>query len=155
MSMSRASSVLDDLDRKIVELLREDARTSFAKIARRLGVPETTVRFRVKRLKNTGIIVRFVPLLNPDKLGLKVSGAILLKIDPALIESASKSLIALKETAFVYQSTGEYDLIAVVYARDMDHLDEIVRKVKMIRGIRDSRVAVTTRLMKYDPFPAP
>lgn len=152
--MSTAYAVLDHVDKRIIVALCEDARASFAEIAKRLRIPEATVRFRVKRLKSRGVITRFVPLLNLAKIGLEISGAILLKIDPVSIEKLSKSLISLKETAFVYQSTGEYDIIAVVYAQDMAHLEEIVKKIKLIPGVKESRVAVTTRLMKYEPIPA-
>lgn len=82
------STGIDDLDRRILRFLQLDARISFAEISRKLGVAEATVRFRVKRLVNKGVIIKFAALLDPAKVGFPVSGAILLKIDPVHLEGS-------------------------------------------------------------------
>lgn len=142
---------LDDMDKRILELLQLDARVSFADLSRKLDVAEATVRFRVKRLKDNGVITRFAALLDPAKVGFGVSGAILLKIDPACLEEACKRLVAFDETLYLFQSTGEYDVVSVILARDMVHLNDLVRRTKMIVGVKDARVSVTTRFLKFDP----
>jgi Lrp/AsnC family transcriptional regulator for asnA, asnC and gidA len=142
---------LDDIDKRILELLQLDARASFADLSRKLDVAEATVRFRVKRLIDNGVITRFAALLNPAKVGFGVSGAILLKIDPANLEQACKQLVAFDETLYLFQSTGEYDVVSVILARDMIHLNALVKRTKMIVGVKDARVSVTTRFLKFDP----
>ena len=142
---------LDDMDKRILELLQLDARASFADLSRKLDVAEATVRFRVKRLTDNGVITRFAALLDPAKVGFGVSGAILLKIDPAYLEVACKQLVAFDETLYLFQSTGEYDVVSVILARDMVHLNDLVRRTKMIVGVKDARVSVTTRFLKFDP----
>jgi Lrp/AsnC family transcriptional regulator for asnA, asnC and gidA len=142
---------LDDIDKCILELLQLDARASFADLSRKLDVAEATVRFRVKRLIDNGVITRFAALLNPAKVGFGVSGAILLKIDPANLEQACKQLVAFDETLYLFQSTGEYDVVSVILARDMIHLNDLVKRTKMIVGVKDARVSVTTRFLKFDP----
>ncbi len=142
---------LDDLDKQILNLLQYDARIPFAELSRRLDVAEATVRFRVNRLVENGIITRFTALLDPAKVGMKVSGAILLKIDPAHLEEACKQLISFKETQYLFQSTGEYDVVSVIITWDMEHLSELVKKTKLILGVKDARVSVTTRFLKFDP----
>ncbi len=142
---------LDDLNKHILELLQLDARISFAELSRKLDAAEATVRFRVKRLVDEGVITRFAALLNPAKVGLGVSGAILLKIDPAHLEEACKQLTSFNETLYLFQSTGEYDVVSVILARDMEHLNDLVKKTKMIPGVKDARVSVTTRFLKFNP----
>jgi Lrp/AsnC family transcriptional regulator for asnA, asnC and gidA len=142
---------LDELDKNILKALQKDARLSYAELGRHLDVAETTVRFRVNRLVDSGVITRFAALLDPIKVGLKVSGAILLKIDPAHIEDACKQLIAFSETQYLLQSTGEYDVVSMVLARDMEHLNDLVRRAKMIAGVKDARVSVATRWLKFGP----
>lgn len=142
---------IDDVDKRILELLQLDGRSSFAELSRKLDVAEATVRFRVKRLKDNGIITRFAALLDPAKVGFGVSGAILLKIDPAYLEEACKQLVLFDETLYLFQSTGEYDIVSVILARDMPHLNDLVKKTKMILGVKDARVSVTTRFLKFDP----
>ncbi|HYA78117.1 MAG TPA: Lrp/AsnC family transcriptional regulator [Verrucomicrobiae bacterium] len=142
---------LDDLDKRILKLLQFNCRLSFAEISRELDVAEATVRFRVNRLVNEGVITRFAALLDPAKIGMKVSGAILLKIDPAYLEEACKQLVSFKETQYLFQSTGEYDVVSVIVARDMEHLNSLIKKAKIIPGVKDARVSVTTRFLKFDP----
>ena len=142
---------LDDLDKRILKLLQFNCRLSFADLSRELDVAEATVRFRINRLVNEGVITRFAALLDPAKVGMKVSGAILLKIDPAYLEEACKQLVSFSETQYLFQSTGEYDVVSVIVARDMDHLNNLIKKTKIIPGVKDARVSVTTRFLKFDP----
>jgi Lrp/AsnC family transcriptional regulator, regulator for asnA, asnC and gidA len=142
---------IDDLDRRILKLLQSNCRLSFADLSRELDVAEATVRFRVNRLVNDGIITKFAAILDPTKVGMKVSGAILLKIDPTYLDEACKQLVTFSETLYLFQSTGEYDVVSVIVARDMDHLNDLVRRTKTISGVKDARVSVTTRFLKFDP----
>jgi Lrp/AsnC family transcriptional regulator, regulator for asnA, asnC and gidA len=142
---------LDDLDKNILKLLQRDARLSFAELGRNLDIAETTVRFRVNRLVENGIITRFAALLDPEKVGLKVGGAILLKIDPAHLDEACKQLVSFNETQYLFRSTGEYDLVSMILARDMEHLNEVVKRTKMIAGVKDARLSVTTKILKFVP----
>jgi Lrp/AsnC family transcriptional regulator for asnA, asnC and gidA len=142
---------LDDLDKRILKQLQFNGRLSFADLSRELDVAEATVRFRVNRLVTSGVITRFAALLDPAKVGMKVSGAILLKIDPAYLEEACKQLVSFNETQYLFQSTGEYDVVSVIVARDMEHLNSLIKKAKIIPGVKDARVSVTTRFLKFDP----
>ena len=142
---------LDDLDKRILKLLQFNGRLSFADLSREVDVAEATVRFRVNRLVSNGVITRFAALLDPAKVGMKVSGAILLKIDPAYLEEACRQLVSFSETQYLFQSTGEYDVVSVIVARDMEHLSNLIKKTKIIPGVKDARVSVTTRFLKFDP----
>ena len=142
---------LDDLDKRVLKMLQSNCRVSFADLSRELDVAEATVRFRVNRLVSNGVITRFAALLDPAKVGMKVSGAILLKIDPAYLEEACRQLVSFSETQYLFQSTGEYDVVSVIVARDMDHLNNLVKNTKLIPGVKDARVSVTTRFLKFDP----
>jgi Lrp/AsnC family transcriptional regulator, regulator for asnA, asnC and gidA len=142
---------MDEIDKDIIKLLQKDARLSFAEIGRNLNLAETTARFRVNRLVENGIITRFVALLDPEKIGLKVGGAILLKIDPAHLEEACKQLTAFEETLYLFKSTGEYDVVSMILAHDMEHLNELVKRTKLIVGVKDARLSVTTKILKFAP----
>ncbi len=145
------SPEIDDLDKKLLQQLETDAKMSCAEISRELNVPETTVRFRINRLIESGVIRRFAALLDPGKIGFNVNGAILFKIEPAHLEGAAKQLASLSETKYLFQSTGEYDIVAVVFTHDMAHLSRLVKDAKLIPGVKDARLSVITQLLKFDP----
>jgi DNA-binding Lrp family transcriptional regulator len=67
------------------------------------------------------------------------------------LEDACKQLVSFSETLYLFQSTGEYDVVSVIVARDMEHLNNLVKNTKMIPGVKDARVSVTTRFLKFDP----
>jgi DNA-binding Lrp family transcriptional regulator len=88
--------------------------------------------------------------LNLHKIGLKITAIVLVKLDAKYIVESSK-LAAFKETHHLFQSTGEYDLISVVHARDMLHLNKLMKKIKLLPGVRDTLVSVATNLIKVEP----
>jgi Lrp/AsnC family transcriptional regulator for asnA, asnC and gidA len=132
-------------------MLQRNSRTSYMSIADELGVSEATVRYRVKNLIKNGVINRFTVLLNPRKIGYPITGILLVKITPAHFEEASKQISDLDETRHVLQNTGEYNIVAVVKARDLGHLNDLRIRVEAIEGVRELSLSAATRLIKIDP----
>jgi len=142
---------IDDVDREILECLQRDGRTPYSEIAKKLGIAESTVRYRVNRLRKEGVITNFTALLDPRKIGLKITAIVLMKFDAKYLNESSEKLSSFKELHHLFQSTGEYDLVSVVHAKDLPHLNELVRNIKTLPGIRDASVFVATRLIKIEP----
>lgn len=142
---------LDDKDKKILNFLQENSRTSYLYIAEKLGVSEATVRYRVKKLIESGVISKFTVLLDPRKIGYPTTGLLMVKILPNKFEEAAKQISDLSETRHVLQSTGEYDIVAVVRARNLEHLSDLRKRVEMIPGVRELTLSAATRLIKIDP----
>jgi len=139
---------LDDKDRKLLNILQENGRASYSQLAGELDLSEATVRYRVKKLVDAGIIKKFTVLLDPKKIGYLNTGILMVKLMPDFFEQASKAISNLPETHHVFQNTGEYDIVAVVQARDLGHLSELRKRVEMIRGVREVSLSATTRLIK-------
>lgn len=129
-------------------MMQEYARISYAEMAKRLGVAESTIRYRVRRLLDSQIISKITILVNPRKIGFNVSAVVLVKVDPRHLTEVLKGVASFDETHHVFQSTGEYDIINVVHVRDMKALNEFKQRVKMLRGVKDVVVWVTTELVK-------
>ncbi|MFN3338012.1 MAG: Lrp/AsnC family transcriptional regulator, partial [Thermomicrobium sp.] len=96
---------IDDLDRSIIRLLQEDSRMPSAEIARRLGVAERTVRARINRLVQDGV-VKLVAIVNPGALGYDVTADIFLEVEPGRLEEVAEQLVAMEEVAYVGLTTG-------------------------------------------------
>lgn len=142
---------LSEVDINILEMLQEDGRASFSAIARELGIAESTVRYRVEKLRETGVITGFQAHLNPRRVGLGITAIALIKVDAAEIVEASESLATFEESHHLFRTTGSYDLVSVVHARDIVHLNDLIERIKKISGVREASVEVATHLVKTEP----
>jgi Lrp/AsnC family transcriptional regulator for asnA, asnC and gidA len=139
---------LDDKDKKLLNILQENGRASYSQLAGELDLSEATIRYRVKKLVDAGIIKKFTVLLNPKKIGYSTTGILMVKLMPDFFEQASKEISDLPEAHHVFQNTGEYDIMAVVQAHDLGHLSDIRKRVEMIKGVREVSLSATTHLIK-------
>ncbi|MFQ6075343.1 MAG: Lrp/AsnC family transcriptional regulator [Candidatus Bathyarchaeia archaeon] len=142
---------MDDIDESILRILQNNCRTSYSAIARELGVAESTVRYRVDRLRKEGVITRFIALLDPRKIGLNITAIALIKVDAKKLKETSKELASFGESHHLFQSTGEYDLVSVIHAKDISHLNELMERIKRLPGVRETSVEVATDLIKVEP----
>ncbi len=144
-------SRLNEVDIDILEFLQDDCRTSYSTIARKLGIANSTVRYRTNRLKKNGVITRFIALLDPRKIGLNVTAIALIKVDAGNMEETSKEFASFSETHHLFKSTGEYDLVSVIHAENISHLNELIDRIKQLPGVREASVEVATQLIKVEP----
>jgi len=142
---------LDEIDRGILKFLQDDARTSFARIARELHVGESTIRYRVKRLLDEGVITRFTALVNPVKFGLSLTGLLMVRIDPEKLHKVFDKISSFEDIHYILQCTGEYDAVAIFHAKDMNHFNNIVNRVKGVGGVKDALVWMATGFVKIEP----
>ena len=83
---------MNDLDQKILAMLVDDGRMSFADIARELGISRVHARDRVQRLIDDGVIEKFTVIVNPEKVGTTVSAFFDVEVDPQGIEMVAEDL---------------------------------------------------------------
>jgi Lrp/AsnC family leucine-responsive transcriptional regulator len=118
---------LDDLDRKILEILQKDGRASHVNIARQLGVGHTRVRDRILRMEEAGVIAGYRAVLNPAVLGQGVLCIVQLQTDQRMdFDKLINEILAIDEVVEVVNVTGEVDAHIRIWARDVPHLREIL-----------------------------
>jgi Lrp/AsnC family transcriptional regulator for asnA, asnC and gidA len=139
---------LDEVDIKILRILQKDGRISYADLARKVGAPQSTVRFKVKKLIEAGVIRRIMAILDPAKVGYKVTLIMLLKVDPKMSSEIFKSISSMKEAHHILEITGKYDIAAILHARDMDHANNLINKIKRIEGVLDAETLIATGLIE-------
>jgi Lrp/AsnC family transcriptional regulator for asnA, asnC and gidA len=144
------SPKIDELDLKIISHLQENGRIPVAELAKRLNQPENTVRYRIERLLKNGVIRRFTALVDPRALGLNVSAAVMFKVDPKKLDQLLEKLTSMKDVTNIYQLSGEWDLIAVVFAKDIQDLHERVEELRRAEGVKEMNVMITTRIIKSE-----
>jgi Lrp/AsnC family transcriptional regulator for asnA, asnC and gidA len=144
------SPKIDELDLKIISHLQENGRIPIAELAKKLNQPENTVRYRIERLLKNGVIRRFTALVDPRALGLNVSAAVMFKVDPKKLDQLLEKLTSMKDVTNIYQLSGEWDLIAVVFAKDIQDLHERVEELRRAEGVKEMNVMITTRVIKSE-----
>lgn len=118
--------IVDDLDRAIVDLLKEDGRMSCAEMARRLGdVSANTVSNRIRRLVENGIM-KVTSVADPWALGYPLTALIDVQTDQANLTELAQAIAALDVVSYVAIVAGDRDLLVVVHVRDTEHLHSFV-----------------------------
>lgn len=84
---------MDDRDKKILKCLDRDARISLTDISKELKIPVTTIKFRIEKMIDDGIIEQFTTLFNPDVLGYQVFAQVTLKTEDFLVADIGKKMV--------------------------------------------------------------
>ncbi len=143
---------LDALDQSIVAELRRDGRLANSDIARRLGVSETTIRNRVQRLINDGVI-RISAAINLSRLGYNLHVVIGIDCDPKSVSRVMEQLASAPEVRLLSAVSGRYDLMATVCLRSHEDLFSfLTEKVGRIPGIRSTETLHVLRMVRRDYF---
>ncbi|MEV5542162.1 Lrp/AsnC family transcriptional regulator [Saccharopolyspora shandongensis] len=126
---------LDDLDRQLIAALQLDGRRSFSSLAEEFEIPASSVRYRVKRLEDEGIL-QIVGIANPLAIGFDRLAMIGVAVRPGAAREVSARLAALPESSYVVMTSGRYDLMVEVICRDLAHyVDVIEDKIGSIDGV--------------------
>ncbi len=129
---------MDKRDKKIVELLKEDARRPYTEIAEKLDISEATVRKRVQNLEKENIIKKYTIEIDPEKLGYETVTLLGLDVDPENLLPASEKLNEIEEVKKVSTCTGDHMIMAEVWAKNNSHLGKILSdKVGEIDGVKN------------------
>ncbi|MFB6114528.1 MAG: Lrp/AsnC family transcriptional regulator [Halodesulfurarchaeum sp.] len=131
---------MDDLDRQILDVLRRDARTPYTEIASRLSVSEGTVRNRVDRLVEDDVIERFTVSTRTGNVKAMVEVGVAVDVDT---HAVSDRMVTWNEVDFVWQVSGEADIVLVVDATDTDSLNQLITKSRE----QEEVVSTKTRLI--------
>lgn len=141
---------LDETDKNILRLLQEDGRMSYSEIARRIGIPESTVRLRVKKLIEEGVIRKFAALINPFKAGYNIVAFIAVDIEPNKIKRAVEELSKLPEVDVLGIATGAHDVLMQVTVKDLQELESfLIEKLGKIEGIKSTETSILTSVKKW------
>ena len=105
--------MVSKVDNKILELLQQDVRSPVSKIAKEVGLSENGVRYRLEKLEKDGYIKSYTILLNPRKFGKKLLAVFNLEVEPKTMRSALPKLAELDEFIKIYQTTGQFSVIAI------------------------------------------
>jgi DNA-binding Lrp family transcriptional regulator len=133
---------MDELDLRLIALLRQDARTPAATLADKLGVARGTVSNRLRRLEDEGVITGYTLRLRPDTepegirawAGVQVDGNQTREVVARLM--GEPGLVALHDT------NGRWDLLAELRAASTAELSQVLERIRLIKGIRHTETSI-------------
>jgi Lrp/AsnC family transcriptional regulator for asnA, asnC and gidA len=128
---------LSDLEVAAVALLQEDGRMQFAEMSKRLEQPEPTVRRLVHRLVKERVIA-ITAVANPRLLGLEAMGWVGLRVDWSRADALPDRMLEIRGVDYVATTTGAYQVMAEIGARDLADLMERIELVRGLPGVRSS-----------------
>lgn len=120
---------MDAIDRKIVKLLQGNAKLTTKEIAAEVNLSVSPTFERIKRLENEGVIKDYVAIVDPFKVGVGLVAFSNIRLKQHSKEMGDNFLQSIKqfeEVTEVYNTTGEYDYIIKIYARDIHHFQDFV-----------------------------
>jgi Lrp/AsnC family leucine-responsive transcriptional regulator len=134
---------LDDIDRRLVTALLEDARTSYADLARLVGLSAPSVQDRVRKLEREGVLQGSAVRVDPKALGLGVSALVGLHQGEGVdADELVARLAAVPEVEDCWAVAGDEAFVAKVRVADLDDLDRTLRVLRHVPGITRTRTTV-------------
>ena len=137
---------------QIIRILQEDAKLSCKKIAKLLKTPASTIHFRVKKMIEEKIIVRFSSVIDVGKLGYETVGWVGLTIDPLKTDEIAKKLASYKQTRMVSVTGGAHNLVIQILSENEKELWNFIREnIQTIDGVQNLDVSSSLKVFKWDP----
>jgi Lrp/AsnC family transcriptional regulator, regulator for asnA, asnC and gidA len=141
---------LDKLDQGIVEKLARDARISNRAIAAELGVTEGTIRTRVKRLQNEGLI-QFTVVTDFRMAGSPNLCMMGIDADPSHVSELARRLSEIPEITCVIVLLGRYSLLAMGLFTNIEQLNDLVtERIRPMPGVQRVETSVSVHNLKYE-----
>lgn len=137
---------MDQIDEKIISILRDDSRTSFVEIAKVVNLSEAAIRRRVASLIKTGVISKFTIETNT---GPQANAISLLSVNPSFPTSEiSGRLRKMKGVDSIYEITGEYDIAVIVSGSNIAEINGTIDEIRKLSGIGDTNTVVVLKVVR-------
>lgn len=135
---------LDFLDKKILQLISEDARIPFLEVARACNVSGAAIHQRIQKLQTLGIIKGSQFIIDPEKLGYETCAYIGLYLqNPSNFEAVVDELRKIPEVVECHYTTGGFDMFIKIYARNNHHLLTVIHDKLQPLGLSRSETIIS------------
>lgn len=138
-----AQHQLDSLDKKILQLIADDARVPFLEVARACNVSGAAIHQRIQKLNNLGVLKGSQFIIDPEKIGYETCAYIGLFLkNPESFDKVVEELKKIPEVVECHYTTGGYDMFIKIYAKNNHHLLNIIHDKLQPLGLSRSETIV-------------
>ncbi len=142
MTDRQSAPGLDETDRRLIALLRDNARLPTATLAKHLGVSRGTVQNRIDRMVAHGVLLGFTVRLRGDVETGLIRAVTSLELRAAEVKPVLDALRRLPEISRVHSTNGRWDLIAEIQVADLAALDQVLTAIRAIRAVSHSETSI-------------
>ena len=152
---------MDEIDLAIIDKLTDEARLSFRKIAKELGVSPDTVMHRYAALQKEGVIRGSTVVINPKKIGYHAMVVFLIDTSPRQVVEVKtppvdsalilEKLIHMPNIIVATKSVGDHDLLAIGVVKSFEHLVKVKNYIARMAGVRDIQISFWVERMALCP----
>ena len=136
-------SELDDIDRRMIDLLRADGRMSAPMLAEQISIGRATAYNRLDRLVDEGVIAGFSARVDPATVGLTVSALVMINIRQGLWRDLRDELRSLPGVEWLGVATGRFDFVLLIRGPSLDHLRDVaLHELQQLGGVRSAETIV-------------
>ena len=137
--------MLDDLDRKLLDILVKDSRTSLKELAQQVGLSSPSVSERLRRLEERGVIRAFTVEIDPEALGYPLQAIVRIRPLPGKLHIVQQLIEEIPEFGECDKVTGDDCFVARLYVRSMGELDKLLDRIA-------DKAETSTAIIKAQPI---
>lgn len=126
---------MDEIDIKVLEILKRNARSKYVKVAEAVGLTEGAVRRRIKELVKQGVIKRFT-----IETTVELEGIVLVKTEPTRTREATASIRKIANR--VFETSGDYDIAALIQAYTIDELNHKIDEIRRLPAVLSTNTLI-------------
>ncbi len=144
------NKAIDDIDLQIINLLQEDSRLSFNKIARELGISVGTAYNRIKSLEDKRILKGYTAIVDPVKVGYGLTAIILIQAEGKHLLDVENKISKIDNVISVYDITGDFDIAVVARFKDRSSLNSFIKSLLAMPYVKRTVTNVVLNVVKED-----
>jgi DNA-binding Lrp family transcriptional regulator len=133
---------LDDVDRQLIALLRDNARMPVVTLAKQLKVARATVQNRLTRLEQSGVIVGYTVRLKPAAEAHRIRALMSIAVQGNRAQEVIKVLRGYPNVATIHSTNGRWDLIAELQADSLENFDRVLGAIRLVDGIANTETSI-------------
>ncbi len=145
--------IIGKKDENILALLQHNARIPISEIAKKVGLSENGVRYRIDKLQKENYITDYEVILNPESFGKNILAIFNIMLEPKKVKTGIEKICGIKQFTTIYQTTGKYTLLARGLFNDENELSDFINNELLLKyPIREYNVEIVLDTVKEDQF---
>ncbi|MEM0378023.1 MAG: Lrp/AsnC family transcriptional regulator [Thermosphaera sp.] len=143
---------IDEIDMLIIKELSENARKTYSEIADKLNLSDVAIIKRVRKLETEGVIRKYALVVDAGKIGFKKISFTGINVKPERLFEVVRILKEKDYIKYLAITSGDHELLAVIWARDSEELQRIHMEISSIEGVINIYPAILTDIVKAEQY---